>query len=133
MCRRSGRTPGNAGITSRELPSVEVLASMQHIEGRARALRDAGMPGTWQELKARALLDRRAREPVTLGGILELLGITGLTPVIRGPCQHTGAEDRYRPSRRLAHRVKARNTTSTAPGCGRRAATCDLDHTDPHH
>jgi uncharacterized protein DUF222 len=256
---------GNAGITGRELPSVEVLASMQHIEGRARALRDAGMPGTWQELKARALLDllqeRDSRpvpgesaanggsqdagdiddpgpddacpddpgpdgrrpgdagpsigalititvphtaltgntgppgevggfgildhadtrdliaaaardpvtrwclttllpdgtaathdcatgphrwppghgppghgppEPVTLGGILEFLGITGLTPVIRGPCQHTGAEDRYRPSRRLTHRVKARNTTCTAPGCGRRAATCDLDHTDPH-
>src|SRR5690349_12468248 len=262
---------GNAGITGRELPSVEVLASMQHIEGRARALRDAGMPGTWQELKARALLDllqeRDSRpvpgesaanvgsqdagdiddpgpddacpddadlddpgpdggrpadagpsigalititvphtaltgntgppgevggfgildhadtrdliaaaardpvtrwclttllpdgtaathdcatgphrwppgqgppgqgppEPVTLRGILELLGITGLTPVIRGPCQHTGAEDRYRPSRRLIHRVKARNTTCTAPRCGRRAATCDLDHTDPHH
>jgi len=296
---------GNAGITGRELPSVEVLASMQHIEGRARALRDAGMPGTWQELKARALLDllqerdsrpvpgespanggsqdagdidgpspddpgpddvgpddaglddaglddpspddpgpdgpgpgprdpgpapgsgpagrgrpadagpsigalititvphtaltgntgppgevggfgildhadtrdliaAAARDPatrwclttllpdgtaathdcatgphrwppgqgppgqgppesVTLGGILKFLGITGLTPVIRGPCQHTGAEDRYRPSRRLTHRVKARNTTCTAPGCGRRAATCDLDHTDPHH
>jgi len=54
---------GNAGITGRELPSVEVLASMQHIEGRARALRDAGMPGTWQELKARALRPAAAAAP----------------------------------------------------------------------
>jgi hypothetical protein len=36
---------GNAGISGRELPSVEVLASMQHVEDRARALRDAGVPG----------------------------------------------------------------------------------------
>ena len=48
---------GNAGITGREMPSVEVLASMQHVEERARALRDAGVPGTWEELKVRATLD----------------------------------------------------------------------------
>ena len=48
---------GNAGITGREMPSVEVLASMQHVEDRARALRDAGVPGTWEELKVRATLD----------------------------------------------------------------------------
>ena len=48
---------GNAGITGRELPSAEVLASMQHVEDRARALRDAGVPGTWEELKVRATLD----------------------------------------------------------------------------
>ena len=35
---------GNAGITGREMPPVEVLASMQHVEARARALRDAGAP-----------------------------------------------------------------------------------------
>ncbi len=39
------------------MPSVEVLASMQHVEDRARALRDAGIPGTWEELKVRATLD----------------------------------------------------------------------------
>ena len=48
---------GNAGISGREMPSVEVLASMQHVEDRARALRDAGVPGTWEELKVRATLD----------------------------------------------------------------------------
>jgi hypothetical protein len=35
---------GNAGITGRELPSVEVLASVQHVEDRARSLREAGVP-----------------------------------------------------------------------------------------
>jgi Domain of unknown function (DUF222) len=225
---------GNAGITGRELPSVEVLASMQHVEDRARALRDAGVPGTWQELKVRATLDllqerdsrpapggppagagaeqasgpgaqititvphralggdsgppaevagfgildhADARDlvaaaarnpatrwcvtvlnpdgtaaahgcgtgprqwppghgppgPVTTRGLLEFLGITNLTPVIRGPCQHARAEPRYRPSRKLQHLIRARNATCAAPGCGRRAASCDLDHTSPHH
>jgi hypothetical protein len=265
---------GNAGISGREMPSVEVLASMQHVEERARALRDAGMPETWEELKVRATLDllqeRDSRQtpgeasasgrgkdsdgsgpawdspdgtgpggsgpggpgsggpgdgssgrggpsigaqvtitvpatagdtgpggevdgfgvldhadtrdliaaaarnpatrwcltvlnpdgtaaahacatgprprgpghdppgpwppgPITVRGLQDLLNIKTLTPVIRGPCPHARAEDRYRPSRKLAHLVKARNATCTAPGCGRRAARCDLDHTDPHH
>jgi len=67
---------GNAGISGREMSSVEVLASMQHVEDRARALRDAGVPGTWEELKVRATLDllqeRDSRplpgEPTTSGG-----------------------------------------------------------------
>ena len=36
---------------------MEVLASMQHVEARARALREAGVEGTWEELKVRATLD----------------------------------------------------------------------------
>jgi uncharacterized protein DUF222 len=271
---------GNAGISGRELPSVEVLASMQHVEDRARTLREAGVPGTWEQLKVRATLDplqeRDSRpvaagpaagdvstgaddpgpdpgspdapdpdpgaggpggpspqdgsggstprdrgsaaapgpsvgalinitvphtalggdtgppgevdrfgildhadtrdllaaasrdpatrwcltvlnpdgtaaahdcaagthrwppsqgppEPITLRGLWDFLSITELTPVIRGPCHHAAAEHRYRPSRKLQHLVKARNATCTAPGCGRRAARCDLDHTQPHH
>jgi Domain of unknown function (DUF222) len=256
---------GNAGISGREMPSVEVLASMQHVEDRARALRAAGVPGTWEELKVRATLDllqerdsrqtlgessasgdgkdgdgsgpdapdgpggpgsggsgdggsgrggpsigaqvtitvpatalggdtgpggevdgfgildhadtrdliaaaarnratrwcltvlnpdgtaaahacaagprpwRSAHGPpghqpgtTTLPGLLDLLNITQLTPVTRGPCEHAQAEDRYRPGRKLAHLVKARNATCTAPGCSRRAAACDLDHTEAY-
>jgi hypothetical protein len=215
---------GNAGITGREMPSAEVLASIQHVEARARALREAGVPGTWEELKVRATLDllqerdsRPAADsgpgvgpsiganititvphtamggdfgppgevagfgitdhadtqdlvaaaaghpatrwcvtvlnpdgtaaahgcaagtrpwvpgPMPLRGLLDFLNIKEFTPVIRGPCHHARAEHRYRPSRKLQHLVRARNATCTAPGCGRRAASCDLDHTDPHH
>jgi len=52
-----------------------------------------------------------------------------LTPIARGTCGHEHAEPGYRPSRTLQHLVKARNARCTAPGCGRPAASCDLDHT----
>ena len=54
-----------------------------------------------------------------------------LNPVIRGPCDHTQAESGYRPSRKLQHLVNARNPSCSAPGCGRPAARCDLDHSTP--
>jgi Domain of unknown function (DUF222) len=63
---------------------------------------------------------------------LRTLNLT-LTPVIRGPCDHAQAQRAYRPSRSLRHLVNARNTRCTAPGCGRPAARCDLDHTTPWH
>src|SRR5205814_9683641 len=50
---------GNAGISGRELPSMEVLASMQHVEERARALRDAGVAGTWEGVQVGAPLGLR--------------------------------------------------------------------------
>jgi hypothetical protein len=53
----------------------------------------------------------------------------GLAPIARGHCDHTRAEAGYRPGRALAHLVKVRNARCTAPGCGRPAARCDLDHT----
>jgi hypothetical protein len=71
--------------------------------------------------------------PMTPRELLEFLNIKKLDPVIRGPCQHARAEPRYRPGRSLQHLIRARNATCTAPGCGRRAKSCDLDHTDPHH
>jgi hypothetical protein len=52
-----------------------------------------------------------------------------LAPVARGRCDHSQAEASYRPSRTLQHLVRARNARCTAPGCGRAAARCDLDHT----
>jgi hypothetical protein len=64
--------------------------------------------------------------------ILSVLNVK-LTPVIRGPCDHAQAELRYQPSRKLRHRVNARNTRCTAPGCCRPATRCDLDHTQPWH
>jgi Domain of unknown function (DUF222) len=52
-----------------------------------------------------------------------------LTPIARGGCGHDRAEPGYRPSRALQHLIKVRNARCTAPGCGRPAALCDLDHT----
>ncbi len=55
--RRFREQSGNAGLTARELPSAEVIASWQHLEQRAAGLRDAGYPGTLDELRVRAMLD----------------------------------------------------------------------------
>ncbi len=54
-----------------------------------------------------------------------------MVPIARGHCDHAHAEAGYRPSRKLQHLVRARSAWCTAPGCGRPAARCDLDHTVP--
>jgi hypothetical protein len=51
-----------------------------------------------------------------------------LTRIARSNCDHRHAEAGYVPSRRLRHLVFARSTGCTAPGCGRPAGRCDLDH-----
>jgi hypothetical protein len=52
-----------------------------------------------------------------------------MAPIARGTCGHHHAEPGYRPSRKLQHLIQVRNARCTAPGCGRSAARCDLDHT----
>jgi len=52
-----------------------------------------------------------------------------LIPIARGSCDHKHAETGYQPSRKLQHLIRTRSTRCTAPGCGRPAARCDLDHT----
>jgi hypothetical protein len=77
---------GNAGISGREMPPVEVLASMQHVEERARALRDAGVPGTWEELKVRATLDLlQERDSRSAPGEPAAGGSEGVSPAPGGP------------------------------------------------
>ena len=48
---------GNAGLTGRELPPAEVLAADQRITWWARQLRQAGLDGGMDLLRARAFLD----------------------------------------------------------------------------
>ena len=48
---------GNGALCGRELPPDEVLASSQHIDACARALRAAGASGTLEQLRVRAYLD----------------------------------------------------------------------------
>jgi hypothetical protein len=52
-----------------------------------------------------------------------------MVPIARGHCDHARAETGYQPSRALQHLIKVRNARCTAPGCGRPASRCDLDHT----
>jgi len=63
-----------------------------------------------------------------LAAFLRRLNIT-LTPIAKGTCDHRHAEDRYTPSRKLGHLVRARTVTCPAPGCGAQAYHSDLDHT----
>jgi hypothetical protein len=63
---------GNAALVGRELPSAEVLAADQRVTWWARQLKQAGLDGTMDELRARAYLDlllgmdsRPATPPVT--------------------------------------------------------------------
>jgi Domain of unknown function (DUF222) len=50
-------------------------------------------------------------------------------PIARGTCDHGHREDRYIPSRKLKHLIRAR---CCAPGCGAQAITSEIDHTIPH-
>jgi hypothetical protein len=52
-----------------------------------------------------------------------------LALIARGSCDHRHAETGYQPSRKLQHLIRTRSTRCSAPGCGRPAARCDLDHT----
>jgi Domain of unknown function (DUF222) len=69
-----------------------------------------------------------ARQAAQLLDLLRRLNVT-LHPIAKGGCDHRHQEDRYVPSRKLKHLVRARTATCTAPGCGARAIHCDLDHT----
>jgi Domain of unknown function (DUF222) len=78
---------------------------------------------------AHACLPGRHPPPGTGHPLTPLTSNTPLIPVARGPCDHAHAETGYHPSRKLRHLIRARNSRCTAPGCGRPAARCDLDHT----
>jgi hypothetical protein len=79
-------------------------------------------PGTSSGPDQQPPPDTRARD------YLRSLGVH-LTPIARGSCDHQHAETGYQPSRKLQHLIRTRSTRCTAPGCGRPAARCDLDHT----
>jgi hypothetical protein len=66
--------------------------------------------------------------PAQLADLLRRLNIT-VRPIAKGSCDHRHHEDRYTPSRRLKHLIRARTARCGAPGCGARAINCDLDHT----
>ena len=55
--RRWQEDAGTAALAGYGLPPADVLAADQHLTTRALALRDAGLPGSIEELRARAYLD----------------------------------------------------------------------------
>ncbi len=65
-----------------------------------------------------------------LAELLRALNITW-APIAKGTCDHRHREDRYKPSRKLGHLVRARTATCPAPGCAASAYHADLDHTTP--
>ena len=69
-----------------------------------------------------------ARHAAALAALLRDLNVT-FTPIAKGSCDHASAEDRYVPSRKLKHLIRARTATCPAPGCGAQAYHNDLDHT----
>jgi hypothetical protein len=66
-----------------------------------------------------------------LADLLRGFGVT-FEPVARDTCDHRHAEDRYVPSRKLRHLLRARNQTCTAPACNAQAVFCDVDHSVPY-
>ena len=226
--RRWPEDAGTAALAGYGLPPAEVLEADQRLTDRALALRDAGLPGSLEELRARAYLDtllgqdstpRQSSTPSQDSGpgqdsgaapgrhhlaarvnltvpLLTQLGlaaepgevagfgpvdpalardlttlaaadpasrfcvtVTGaagqaighgcipgrppdlgrssgftltISPLAGDRCDHRHQEPAYQPSRKLRHLIEARHRTCCAPGCGRRAARCDLDHTVPY-
>ena len=72
-----------------------------------------------------------ANQTTQLLDLLRQLNIT-LNPIAKGTCDHRHREDRYTPSRKLKHLIRARTTRCTAPGCGAQAYFCDQDHVVPY-
>jgi hypothetical protein len=75
--------------------------------------------------------NRRGPRRAQLLDLLRRLNIT-LEPLARDTCDHQNAENRYVPSRKLRHLVRARNQLCTAPACNAQAIYCDLDHSVPY-
>lgn len=73
-------------------------------------------------------------QPARMQALLRHLGITpaAIEPIARGSCDHRHAEDRYTPSRKLKHLIRARAQTCTAPGCAAQSFHADQDHVTPY-
>jgi hypothetical protein len=87
-----------------------------------------GTPGLGTTCESGGGPDQRPPPQTRALDYLRSLGIR-LSLIARDTCDHRHAEAGYRPSRKLKHLVTTRSTRCSAPGCGRAAARCDLDHT----
>lgn len=106
-----------------ECPSASVSPSpvVIHVVAEASTLRG-------DDDKTGYLLGTASLIPAEL--LRDLAASARLRPLTQ-PDQCTG-EPHYRPSRRLADFIRARDLTCRAPGCYRPATDCDIDHTVPY-
>lgn len=100
---------------------VHVVADQRAVEEAQTASRDA------QQRRPAALMTNGGIIPNPL---LEQLIRDGadIVPLIT-PCEW--AEDRYRPSQKLARFIRCRDLTCRFPGCDAPAEACDIDHAIP--
>jgi len=106
-------------------PRTRLCATLLGPDGTAVAHACARGPHPWIPPPAGAT----PRDgPAALAEFLRGLNLT-FTPIATGTCDHANAEDRYTPSRKLGHLIRARTATCPAPGCGAQAHHNDLDHT----
>ena len=130
---------GNCGMAGRELPPAEVIAADQRITAIARALRDRGMPGSLDEVRAAVFIALLSgRDPLslalgktpTMAGGPELRGTVNLTMPLSawaGWSDRPGAVAGHGPvdadtCRDLANRVTHPGTPR--PGGGPAGAWC---------
>ena len=72
-----------------------------------------------------------APRPAQLAELLSRLNAAP-EPIAEGPGEHGHREDRYTPSRKLKHLIRARTARCSAPACGAQAITSEIDHTLPY-
>ena len=131
--QRWAEDSGNAALAGRELPPAEVLAADQRISWWARQLRKAGLPGSMDELRARAYLDllldkdsRPAAPAPASDGTSAATGTTGESAASgtaggSGGGAGTGAPGSGTPP-----------NGCTAPTCRRPATQADFEHNTPY-
>ncbi|HEX6449107.1 MAG TPA: DUF222 domain-containing protein [Trebonia sp.] len=134
-------TPGEAGglgfLDRRQARSLVKAASLHPVtrwcvtevgdQGEAVAHGCARGRHTWKPPPPGATAGERLEH---LEAFLRELGVRA-EPIASGGCGHRHKENRYRPSRTLAHLIRARTSTCPGPGCAAQAQHSELDHTEP--
>jgi hypothetical protein len=128
---------GSWGLLDRDETRAVVTAAARHPRTRWCVTLTNGMGEAIAHGCARGqhlgLLDELGPQPPPeqLAELLRRLSLT-FEPIARHRCDHASAENRYVPSRKLRHLVRARTATCDAPGCTAQAVFADLDHTVPY-
>ena len=126
---RDGRQPVRGSRRPRLRPRPPPLDRPPARQTPARARTPAARPGAVARHGKAA-----ERAGGTMRALLRGLGLTpdSFAPIASGECGHQHAEDRYTPSRKLKHLIRARAQTCTGPGCGAQSFHADQDHLIPY-